>query len=450
MQQPNIILMNCDDLGYGDLACYGSQVNKTPHLDKMAEGGMRFTDFYTASPVCSPSRGGMLTGCYPPRIGFGLFDGQWVLFPGQGIGLHEKETTMAQMLREVGYRTALIGKWHCGDQPEFLPTERGFDEYFGLPYSNDMGHQRSVEHNPPLPLIEGSEVIEQQPDQCALTERYVEKAISFMRRSEGQPYFLYFAHMHVHLPLYAAEPFVQSSQNGDFGACVAGVDWSVGCLMHELRRSGQLDNTLFIFTSDNGGRGDHGGSNAPLRGKKGTTWEGGQRVPCIISWPGHVPSGVVCEAPAANIDFFPTFAAVAGAQPKTNGPIDGLDLSGLLFRGEECPRQTFYYYIRNELEAVRVGDWKLHVCKNKEAVCLLYNLRDDVGETQDVAAEHPDVVEQLLAKAEACRQDLGDDATGVKGQNVRPAAQVKNPKPLTEFDANHPYIILMYDKDDVG
>ena len=217
MTRPNIILINCDDLGYGDLGCYGSERNETPALDRMAAEGVRFTDFYMVSPVCSPSRGAMMTGCYPPRIGFGEFGGDLVLFPGHAYGLHKDERTLPQLLREAGYRTMLIGKWHCGDQPEFLPTERGFDEYYGLPYSNNMGRQVGREAFPPLPLLRGKDVIQEQPDQSGLTERYTEEAVRFLRDNRERPFFLYLAHMYVHLPLFVPERFLDASRNGGYG-----------------------------------------------------------------------------------------------------------------------------------------------------------------------------------------------------------------------------------------
>lgn len=449
-KRPNIILMNCDDLGYGDLSCYGSKVNRTPNLDAMAQEGIRFTDFYMASPVCSPSRGGMLTGCYPPRIGFGSFQGQAVLFPGMGVGLSSEETTIADILHDAGYRTKIIGKWHCGDQPEFLPLRHGFDEYYGLPYSNDMGRQIHREQSPPLPLIDGEEILEEQPDQRSLTERYLEQAVRFIRRSKENPFFLYFAHMHVHLPLYAAMPFVERSQNGDYGACVEAVDWTVGAILHELRRQGLQEDTLFIFTSDNGGRGEHGGSNAPLRGMKTTTWEGGQRVPCIMYWPGHIRSGVVSQELLTSMDFLPTFAALCGAAVPQGKKIDGIDCSRLLFEDIPSPRREFFYYRMNDLEAVRTDTWKLHVSKAGVPVRELYNLREDISESRNVYEEHPDIVAQLEKLLEECRADLGDDRTGIQGRGIRPIGQVDNPRPLTQYREDHPYIIQMYDKDEIG
>ena len=448
--RPNIVLINCDDMGYGDLGCYGSEVNRTPSIDRMAENGLRFTDFYMASPVCSPSRGAMLTGCYPPRIGFGSFDGEWVLFPGQGVGLNPDETTLASLLRDSGYRTKMVGKWHCGDQPAFLPTRHGFDEYFGLPYSNDMGRQRTREEAPPLPLLRGDRVIQQQPDQRSLTERYVDECTAFIRENRQTPFFLYLAHMHVHLPLYAPARFTDNSRNGDYGACVECVDWSVACILHELEACGLVGNTLVLFTSDNGSRGDHGGSNAPLRGRKGTTWEGGQRVPLIAYWPGSIPPGI-CGELAASIDLLPTIARLSGTDPAEGKAIDGLDLSPLLFyREAESPRETFFYYLMEELQAVRWGDWKLHVRKDGADAALLYNLREDIGETRNLYSDNPEIVSRLEALLEKCREDLGDSAAGRKGAGVRPAGRVAHPRPLTEYDPSHPYIEALYDSAELG
>ena len=457
MKKPNIILINCDDMGYGDLGCYGSAVNRTPAIDKLAREGTRFTDFYMASPVCSPSRGAMLTGCYPPRISFGAFDGHAVLFPGQGVGLNPDEVTIASMLRAKGYRTKIIGKWHCGDQPEFLPLNYGFEEYYGLPYSNDMGRQAGRKNQyPPLPLIKDNTVIQQQPDQRALTERYVEQALEFITEHRGEPFFLYLAHMHVHLPLYAAERFAQESENGDYGACMAGVDWSVECLMHKLNEEGLIEDTLIIFTSDNGSRGDNGGSNAPLRGAKQSTWEGGMRVPFIMSLPGRIPAGRICSDIFASIDLLPTIAALCGAD-LPEAKIDGLDLSALCLGEAEadgfaCPqrRETFFYYRQNNLEAVRCGDWKLHMLKDGKKVRLLYNLADDISEAHNLYAGHPDIAAQLEKLAEGCRAELGDEAEAIQGTEIRPIGRVENAQALTEYDENHPYINAMYDKPEAG
>jgi arylsulfatase A len=446
--QPNIILINCDDLGYGDLGCYGSAVNQTPALDRMAAEGMRFTDFYMASPVCSPSRGAMLTGCYPPRIGFGSFDGKWVLFPGQSLGLHPDEKTIARLLKDQGYATKIVGKWHCGDQPEFLPTRHGFDGYYGIPYSNDMGIQKEDDVYPPLPLLRDEKVIQAQPDQRGITERYVEESVRFIRDNKEQPFFLYLAHMHVHLPHYPPERFLRESANGPYGAAVAAIDWATDVLLHELKSLGLDENTLVVFTSDNGSRArDEGGSNAPLRSTKGTTWEGGQRVPCIMRWPGKIPAGQVCRELALSMDFYPTLAALAGAEIPTDRTIDGKDIRDLAFgrEGASSPHEAFFYYKRNSIEAVRAGKWKLHVRKDNDEICQLYNLEDDIGESRDLAAANPDIVAALRAHIAACGHELGDEAAGIIGADVRPAGRVENPDTLTHLDPNHPYMVAMYD-----
>ena len=451
--QPNIILINCDDLGYGDLACYDSPVNQTPALDRMAREGMRFTDFYMASPVCSPSRGAMLTGCYPSRIGFGSFDGRWVLFPGMPLGLNPNETTTARLLKDQGYATKIVGKWHCGDQREFLPTRHGFDSYYGIPYSNDMGIQKEDDSYPPLPLLRDEEVIQAQPDQRGVTERYVEESVRFIRANKDQPFFLYFAHMHVHLPHYPPERFVKESQNGVYGAAVACIDWATDVLLRELRALGLDDDTLVIFSSDNGSRArDEGGSNGPLRGTKGTTWEGGQRVPCIMRWPGQIPAGTTCSELALSMDLHPTLAAIAGAQLPADRTIDGRDIRPLMHAAADAqtPHEAFFYYKRNNIEAVRSGRWKLHIRKDDEELQELYDLKADIGETNNLYAGHPEVVEDLLAKIDACRQDLGDEAAGIEGQNTRPIGRVENPDTLTHYDPEHPYMIAMYDLKDRG
>jgi arylsulfatase A len=458
--QPNIILINCDDLGYGDLGCYGSKVNSTPHLDRLAREGIRFTDFYMASPVCSPSRAAMLTGCYPPRIGCGEFDGKLVLFPGQGVGLNPEELTIAKSLKQEGYATKLVGKWHCGDQKEFLPTNHGFDEYFGLPYSNDMGRQRSdnkggKEHRksfPPLPLLRNEEVVEQQPDLSSLTDKYLDESVRFIRENSQKPFFLYLAHMHVHLPLYVAERFLEKSKNGSYGAAVECIDWVTGAILETLQSLGLDENTLIIFTSDNGSRcRDEGGSNGPLRGTKATTWEGGLRVPCIMRWKGTIPSGSVCKGLASSLDFLPTIASFIQKGLPTNRRIDGVDISSLMLSSEKpSPRDCFFYYKGNDLEAVRNGKWKLHVKKKEGPIDELYDLETDPGETKNLYHLHPEVVKELSAKLDLCRPDIGDAHKGVVGLNNRPLGRVNNPKTLTTYDPNHPYFMAMYDLSDCG
>ncbi len=447
---PNVILVNCDDLGWGDPACYGHPRHKTPHLDRMAREGSRFTDFYMASPVCSPSRGAMLTGCYPRRVGFGDFEGQWVLFPGQGVGLDPREQTIAGALKEAGYATRIVGKWHCGDQPEFLPTRHGFDGYYGIPYSNDMGRRDGGTQWPPLPLLRDESVMEEQPDQVSVTARYVEDALCFMREQKDRPFFLYLAHMYVHLPLYVPERFARESSNGRYGAAVAAIDWAMGVLLAELQRLGIDENTMVLFTSDNGSRNDYGDSNGHLRGHKGETWEGGQRVPLIVRWPGTVPDDRVVTGITSAIDLLPTVASLCGAKVAPRGPIDGLDLSDLLIgRTDESPRTEFGYFHFNSLEAVRSGPWKLHFRKREDEIRELYNLEEDPGETINLYSERPEMVEQLTTVAKRLREEVGDASTGQPG-TCRPIGRVENPETLTHYDPDHPYYMAEYDLTDVG
>jgi len=455
MKKPNIILINCDDLGYGDLACYGSTVNKTPYLDKMAAEGTRFTDYHVMSSVCSASRAALMTGCYPQRVGI-----TGVLFPGDPIGLGRDELTVADVLKGQGYRTKIVGKWHCGDQPEFLPTKHGFDEYYGLPYSNDMGIQGNapgISKRVPLPLMRNSDVIQQQPDQRGLTERYTEECVRFIRDNKEGPFFLYLAHMYVHVPLFVPQRFMSQSGNGGYGGAVECIDWVAGVLFDELKRQGLDEDTLVVFTSDNGSRArGEGGSNAPLRGSKFTTWEGGQRVACIVRWTGKVPAGRVCDDLVASIDFMPTFARLAGTVAPPDRAIDGKDISPLLFgeAGAESAHETFWYYLQDRLEAVRKGKWKLHFAKGRvfgnpaETINALYDLETDIGEEHNLFDAHPDIVEALSAEAEVARQTFGDSITGVDGNARRAVGRVENPVPLAMYNENHPYIVAAYDNAD--
>ena len=436
--KPNVIIIFADDLGYGDLGCYGSKINQTPTLDKMADEGKKFSNFYVSSPVCSPSRASLMTGCYPQRISFGTFDGLRVLFPGQGIGLSNEEKTVAKTFKESGYSTKIIGKWHCGDQEDFLPTNHGFDSYFGIPYSNDMGRQVKIKDyipndsslhkitewdRPPLPLVRDKEVIQEQPDQRSIAERYTEDAVKFMRENKETPFFLYLAHMQVHLPLYAAEKFVKESKNGDYGACVASIDWSTKVIFDELKELGIDENTIVIFTSDNGSRlQNQGGSNGNLRGGKGQT----------------------------TMDFLPSITKLIGGNLPLK-KIDGIEMSDLFFSNENSSkRDSFLYYNEDELEATRYKNWKLHFKKEDKLINELYDLDSDISEKVNLYSSHKEIVSKLSTLADEFRKSLGDKYLDIKGEEVRPANRVDNPKPLTEYDENHPYMYAEYDKGERG
>jgi arylsulfatase A len=439
---PNVVLIYADDLGYGDLGCYGSKI-PTPNLDRMAKEGMRFTDFYVSQAVCSASRAALLTGCYPNRIGI-----LGALGPNSKNGISDKEMTIAQVLKPRGYATAIFGKWHLGHQPQFLPTRHGFDEYFGLPYSNDMWPKHPSSKFPDLPLIDGEKTIETNPDQTKLTTWYTERAVKFIEKSKDRPFFLYVPHNMPHVPLHVSDKHKGKSGQGLYGDVIMEIDWSAGEILSALKKHGLDDQTLVIFTSDNGpwlNFGNHAGSSGPLREGKGTTWEGGQREPCIMRWPGKIPAGTVCREVTATIDVLPTLAKLAGAElPKL--PIDGKDISPLMLgeKGAKSPHDAYYFYWDRHLQAVRSGKWKLHFPHTyrtmldqtlgrdgepgkyvqKEIGLSLYDLENDVGETMNVAKYHPDVVERLQALAEKTRNDLGDSATKRQGKGVRPPGMV--------------------------
>jgi len=445
--RPNIILINCDDLGYGDVGCYGSKLNKTPRLDRMAAEGVRFTDFYMASSVCSPSRAAMMTGCYPRRVGLDWGEKFLVLLPGDAIGLSGEEVTIPEILKARGYATHMIGKWHIGDQAEFLPTRHGFDSYFGLPYSNDMYPRHPANERfkfPPLPLMKQEKVIEVEPVQEELTGRYLADALRFIRDNRDRPFFLYLAHMYVHWPYHPPAEFKARSTNGVYGAEVEHIDYCTGAMLDALAELGIDQNTLVMFTSDNGGVGHQWASNAPLRGTKGTTWEGGLRVPLIARWPGTIPAGQTCTELATAMDFLPTLAHLAGAGDgiPTDRIIDGRDVRPLLMcePGARSPYEAFFYYaVDKSLAAVRAGRWKLHLESGE-----LYDLQADVGETTNVADDNAEVAARLTALADACREDLGDGKLNIPGRNCRPPGRVENPVHL-RLSGDDPLTQAAYD-----
>ncbi|MEM1059922.1 MAG: sulfatase [Verrucomicrobiota bacterium] len=448
MSKPNIILINCDDLGYGDLGCYGSTLNQTPAIDRLCAEGLKLTSFYMASPICTPSRGAMLTGSLPQRIGFNRFG---VLFPGDRWGLHPEEKTIATLLKEAGYATGMVGKWHLGDQPEFLPTQHGFDFYFGLPFSNDMGRMTPHPHRPPLPLLLNDEVLEQQPEMESLTQRYTSECVRWIREHRDEPFFLYLAHLHPHLPHLVAPRFVEQAGNGEYGAAVEYIDWSTDVIMAELKALGLEENTIVIFTSDNGSRvAGEGGSNSPLRGTKRTNWEGGVRLPGIVRWPARIKPGSSSDEVTSSLDLLPTLCGLAGAEVPHDRVLDGHDISPIWLdpAAGQSPHAVYPYYFCGTLEALRVGPWKLHLRRREpeeEEVCELYHLDDDLGETTDLAAQQPEKVKELLAIVEEVRNRLGDKATGQPGRDMRPVGVAEDPKPLTEYDPDHPYMVAMYD-----
>lgn len=412
-RSPNIVLIFVDDMGYGDLGCYGHPLIRTPHLDQMARDGMRMTSFYVAAPVCSPSRAALLTGRYPVRCGMPGNTG-----PGSDKHLPESEVTMANLLKNQGYRTMAIGKWHLGHQrPELLPTGRGFDAWYGLPYSNDM-RKPFVHTDEPLKLYRDTEPIECPVNQNTLTERYTEEAVKFIEASGDAPFFLYLAHSMPHLPVSTSEQFQGKSDGGLYGDVIETLDWSVGRIRQTLAEQGQTENTLVIFTSDNGPWLDlpdrmlnegverwHGGSPGPMRGAKGTTWEGGMRVPMIACWPGCIPAGGRSAQVATSMDLLPTFANIAGAPLPTDRTLDGCDILPLL-KGEAMPPHEYFYYFRSEqLQAVRHGDWKLRR-KDEDTSMELFHLGRDSSERYDVAEAHPEIVKELRARMVAFAEEV--------------------------------------------
>ncbi|MEE2947671.1 MAG: sulfatase [Verrucomicrobiota bacterium] len=440
LERPNFIIIFCDDLGYADIGPFGSKKHRTPHLDRMAAEGRKFTSFYVTSGVCTPSRSSLMTGCYPKRVGLHQNEtGRGVLFPGNQRGLNTSEITIAEVLKARGYATAIVGKWHLGDQPEFLPTRQGFDSYFGIPFSNDMGEKdRPTKQYPPLPLLRMEKVIEEEPDQRLITERYTREVIAFIERHKAKPFFLYLPHTMPHWPQYASERFAGKSANGKWGDTVEEIDWSTGEILKALKAKSLDEKTMVIFMSDNGGALHHGASNQPLRGGKGSTWEGGHRVPFVVRWPGAILPGTGTDALATSMDMLPTLAKLAGAKLPTDRKLDGRDITPLLLGkpGAVTPHKAFFFYSRGQLHAVRSGDWKLFFTRGKQKPngepVTLYNLADDIGETKNVLDEHPGLAKRLAKLAEGMRVDLGDDLTGVKGSGTREPGFVKDAKLLTK------------------
>ncbi len=431
--QTNFVVIFCDDLGYGDLSCFGNPTIKTPHLDRMAEEGQKWTQFYVADPVCTPSRAGLLTGRYPIRNGMSSA-ARVVLFPDSAGGLPTGEITIAEVLKQKNYATGAVGKWHLGHLPQFLPIAQGFDSYYGIPYSNDMDpvkglpnyrleaenpHFYADTNNYNVPLMEDAKIIERPANQNTITRRYTEKAVEYIKANKKKPFFLYLAHSLPHIPLFASDKFRGSSIRGTYGDVLQEIDWSVGQVLQTLRDLKLDKKTIVVFTTDNGpwlAFKTHGGSAGPLRAGKGTTFEGGQRVPTIFWGPGRLESGVVTEL-GSTLDLLPSFAAIAGVKAPTDRKMDGYDLSPVLFGEGKSPRNTFHYWARAKLHAVRSGPWKLHVQQREpinygKVVHLdkpeLYNLETDISEAHDVADVHPDIVERLLKMINAHETDTAD------------------------------------------
>jgi arylsulfatase len=456
--KPNIILILADDLGYGDVGCFGAKGYRTPHLDRLAREGMRFTNFSVTQAVCSASRASILTGCYANRVGL-----QGALNHLSPAGIHEDETLLPEVCKARGYATALFGKWHLGHHPKFLPTRHGFDEFYGIPYPNDNGPlHATMKGLPPLPLLEGERIIGHDPDQSRFTRDFTDRAIGFIERHRARPFFLFLSHVMPHVPIFASDAFRGRSAAGLYGDVVEELDAAVGDVLAALRRLGLDDRTLVIFTSDNGpflSYGNHAGSAGPFREGKLTTFEGGVRMPCLMRWPGRVPAGAECSEPVSAMDLLPTVAAHVGA-PLPERPIDGKDIRALLEGrpGARSPHDALFYYAGEELQAVRSGPWKLHLPHEyaspaeprgrdgkpgnvgqmlphaqsgirgvasrhgyevKSIALSLFNLADDPGETRDVKDRHPDVVKRLEDLAETMRADLGDALTGRKSMKAR-------------------------------
>lgn len=424
---PNFVIIFIDDMGYGDIGPFGSTLNDTPHLDRMAAEGMTLTSFYVAASVCTPSRAALMTGSYPRRVGLGKGSGHVVLFPGDAHALHPDEITIAEVLKPAGYATGCFGKWHLGDQKGFLPTDQGFDTYFGIPYSNDMWAGHAGWDFPGLPVMRDHEVIDEiktMEDQGTLCRSFTEEAVKFIKASKEQPFFVYLPHAFVHHPRAASPEFMAKAKN-ETEAQIEEVDWSVGQILDILRKEGLAENTLVLFTSDNGGT--KGNVNKPLRGGKGSAFEGGMREPTVVWRPGTVPAGTRCDEILTSMDLLPTFAQMAGAKAPSDRVIDGQDITPLLLgeAGAKTPHDRFFYHQGDSLRAVRSGPWKLFVTGE------MYQLHDDIGESKDVAAKHPDVVARLKPMFAAFERDLAANSRPVGETH---ATRTLLPRPGVEGD----------------
>ena len=451
-QKPNFIVVFCDNLGYGDIEPFGSTLHRTPNLNRMANEGRKFTHFCVTAGVCTPSRSSLITGCYAQRVGMHVNERDgWVLRPVSPYGLHPDEVTIAEVLKQQGYATAIVGKWHLGDQPEFLPTRQGFDWFFGVPYSDDMTERvwnKDGSKWPPLPLMENETVIEAPCDRDGLTKRYTERAMDWIAEHKDEPFFLYFPQA---MPGSTKTPFSSpafkgKSKNGPWGDAIEELDWSIGVMLDQLVELGIARNTFVIWTSDNGApinrdRNDLSrGSNQPLHGRGYTTSEGAFRVPTIVWQPGKVPASTVCQELATTMDLLPTFAKLAGGSPPKDRKLDGHDIAPLLFgkTNARTPYNAFYYYHQDQLQAVRSGRWKMflpvetttahpHFSKTRKPTTLLFNVVEDVNCKHNVASEHPEVIAKLNQIAKQARDDLGDKARHGKGQ--RPIGKVAHVSP---------------------
>ena len=451
---PNVIVIFMDDMAYADIGPFGAEGYETPNLDRMAAEGRIFTDFYVTQAVCSASRAGLLTGCYNIRVGI-----QGALGPKATHGINPDETTLAEICKQKGYATACYGKWHLGHHKKFLPLQHGFDDYFGIPYSNDMWPwhpgvrhlpmEERLKRWPHLPLIEGNEIINPKvtpEDQEQITTQLTERAVGFIESNKDKPFFLYVPHPMVHVPLYVSDKFRGKSRRGLFGDVMMEIDWSVGEILGAVRRNKLEKNTLVVFTSDNGpwlSYGDHAGSAGPLREGKGTMFDGGCREPAVMWWPGTIPAGTRCSEPAMTIDLLPTVAKLIGAElPKQK--IDGKNIVGLMKGGGRSPHDAYFFYYGSQLQAMRMGRWKLHFphryrtmngrpggtggipepYRQAEIGTALFDLQTDVGETRDLAATRPDIVAKMEALANAMRDDLGDSSRRIKPKGARPAGRI--------------------------